>query len=71
MMATKRAGYHTCPGKGCTVEVPNKLLACRTHWDQLSPTVKAAVLATKRYSILHSARRQALSDAMEEWHGKR
>lgn len=68
MMATKRAGYHTCPGKGCTVEVPNKLLACRTHWDQLSPTVKAAVLATSRYSILHPARRDALSAAMEEWH---
>lgn len=66
-MATKRAGYHGCPGKDCPAEVPNRLLACRRHWDQLSAPVKAAVQATARYSILHPARREALAAAREEW----
>lgn len=66
-----RPGYHRCPGKGCTIVVSNKLLACPKHWGQLSAPVKAAVLATKRHNVLHPERRQALADAMEEWHGER
>lgn len=58
---------HRCPKRGCSAEVSNSVLACRTHWYELSAPVRAAVLATARYSILHPARRAALADAREEW----
>lgn len=58
---------HRCPKRGCDIQVPNAKLACREHWYELSASIRAAVLATARYSILHPARRAALDDAREEW----
>jgi len=33
---TKVTSHHECPGPGCTRSIPNRMLACRTHWYQVS-----------------------------------
>lgn len=34
---------HECPGPGCKKRVPREMLACRRHWYQVAPAVRAAV----------------------------
>lgn len=58
---------HTCPRQGCMNIVPNSLFACRDCWHMLSPTVKAAIYATARLSILDPARRGAFALAKQDW----
>lgn len=58
---------HRCPKPGCTIQVPNRLLACRPHWYELSAPVREAITATASLTVLHPARRAALEDAREEW----
>jgi hypothetical protein len=34
---------HTCPGPGCTADVPPEMLACSRHWYQVPRQLRAAV----------------------------
>ena len=34
---------HTCHAKGCTVEVPPKLLMCLRHWRMVPKEIQSAV----------------------------
>ena len=37
---------HTCPGPGCSAQIPYHMLACRTHWYQVSRPVRSLVWRT-------------------------
>jgi hypothetical protein len=55
----------------CALQVPNALLACHTHWFQLSPATRQAVHETAGMPILAPARRHALEMARNEWGASR
>jgi hypothetical protein len=58
---------HECPAPTCRLQVPNALLACHTHWFQLSPATRQAVHETAGMPTLAPARRHALEMARNEW----
>lgn len=39
---------HKCPKTGCDVQVPQNMLACRTHWFDLPRPLRQAIKATYR-----------------------
>lgn len=60
---------HRCPAPGCPIKVSSAVLACQSHWFQLSSEVRRAVHATAKLPLLNPKRRAALSAAMKEWRG--
>lgn len=58
---------HRCPAPDCTIQVPDRLLACPPHWAALSHRTKQAIRATARMHPLRPARRAALRAALDEW----
>jgi len=61
---------HRCPAPKCQIEVPDRYLACRSHWFALSELVRHAIYVTARLPLLHPERRAALKAAREEWRGQ-
>lgn len=59
-------GTHACPGPDCTVRVPDRLLACRSHWAQVSRDVQRRVYATFRRAPGSAEHRQAMQTAIAE-----
>lgn len=70
-MNPRQKTEHECPAPTCGLRVPNALLACHTHWFQLSPATRQAVRETAGMLILAPARRHALEMAMAEWRASR
>lgn len=44
------SGKHACPKDGCEVMVGRNILACRTHWYQVTPETRRRVNSTWRSS---------------------
>ena len=39
---------HTCPGKGCQIQVPRHQLACRSCWFKVPAPLRRAINETYR-----------------------
>jgi hypothetical protein len=62
-----RAGEHTCPRHGCSVQVPNTRYACGQHWAELSAETKKAIIRTRWRNVLDPNRRIAFRMADVDW----
>jgi len=61
---------HTCPRRGCSIQVPDALFACRDDWFALSRPVRAAIYATSKPSKGFTRERlDAIKAALEDWEG--
>jgi hypothetical protein len=54
---------HTCPAPGCPVQVPDSMLACRTHWFSLAKPLRDAVWAAYNGPGVGSPEHRAAIDA--------
>jgi hypothetical protein len=58
---------HRCPARPCAAEVPNRLLACPTHWFRLPADIRREVARTAHLPVNHPQRRIALMNAVNYW----
>jgi len=56
----------TCPHPSCQQRISRRLFACRTHWFQLSPPVRAAIWGTVGQQGSRE-RLDVVKAALEEW----
>lgn len=40
----RQANTHQCPAHNCNLQVPNYMLACRTHWYHLPQTLRNGII---------------------------
>jgi hypothetical protein len=66
-IARPRPNTHTCPRKGCTAQVSNRLFACRPDWFTLPLAVREEIHATAGRHVLDARRRAAFRAADEAW----
>lgn len=57
------SGSHTCPAPGCSVQVPDSMLACRTHWFSLAKPLRDAVWSAYKGPGVGSPEHSAAVDA--------
>ncbi len=67
---------HTCPAPGCKVEIPRRLLACKTHWLYLPERLRKRIWNAYKPGQERAdgptpspEYREALREACEVWRG--
>jgi hypothetical protein len=59
---------HPCPARDCTEEMPFEQLACRKHWFELPPKLRASISSMWRRGDLRGYL-EARQDAVTFWEG--
>lgn len=58
---------HTCPRKGCTIQLPDSKFACRFDWYALSHDARRAIWDTVGLPLTDPLRALAVTMALKEW----
>lgn len=58
---------HTCPRRGCTTQLPDRLFACRGDWYALSRETRRLIWNTAGLPLTSVARALAVRKAGDEW----
>lgn len=66
-MPAARPGFHRCPRKGCSREVPNSIFCCADDWMALGQKAQRAIVATRGQGAIVPTRRLAFKMAQESW----
>jgi hypothetical protein len=67
---TALSSHHQCPGAGCTRTVPNRMIACRTHWYWVSKATRDRVWATYYAGRGSDEHLDAIADAITEMNSR-
>jgi len=58
---------HRCPAPRCPNRVPAVSVACRYHWHELPPTIRAAILRGYKRHPGGTSHLAAIADAVRYW----